>query len=80
MPFSLRPCFSRNPPSNLPIAPLPPSHAAEQDPWMVPGFSSIDLAREREATKTDSTFWKWDKVIAGNASPYFKEEGPHFKT
>ena len=29
---------------------------------MVPGFSSIDLAREREASKTDSAFWKWDKV------------------
>ena len=37
-------------------------HSHTQDPWMVPGFSSIDLAREREASKTDSAFWKWDKV------------------
>lgn len=40
----------------------------------VPGFSSIALAQEREASKTDSTFWKWDKIIWGKPSPYLKEE------
>jgi hypothetical protein len=29
------------------------------DPWMVPGFSSLPLAQERERTKTNSKFWKW---------------------
>eukprot|EP00287_Rhodomonas_sp_CCMP768_P020743 CAMPEP_0202809626 /NCGR_PEP_ID=MMETSP1389-20130828/1912_1 /ASSEMBLY_ACC=CAM_ASM_000865 /TAXON_ID=302021 /ORGANISM="Rhodomonas sp., Strain CCMP768" /LENGTH=202 /DNA_ID=CAMNT_0049480299 /DNA_START=10 /DNA_END=615 /DNA_ORIENTATION=- len=28
-----------------------------KDPWMVAGFSSLPLARERERTKTDSKFW-----------------------
>jgi hypothetical protein len=29
------------------------------DPWMVPGFSSLQLAEERERDRTNSAFWKW---------------------
>jgi hypothetical protein len=29
------------------------------DPWMVAGFSSLQLAEERERDRTNSAFWKW---------------------
>ena len=38
------------------------------------GGTSGMSASQLEETKTDSTFLKWNKVVPGQQSPYFKEQ------